>query len=228
MDDLTLLYYTANKISEDFASNVRNHLLSLFPEGVALISISQKPIDFGENICVEGLEYSVYNIYKQVLIGAKAAKTKYVACCEDDSLYNREHFEHRPPENIFAYNKNRYLVNSTAYFWRNTPCMSTCIASTKLMVETLETRFEKFPNILPKKELGDFCEPGRREDKLGLPFVEMSIFRTSNPVLVFNHVPSVGGIRVVKEHTAKPELAYWGTAADLWVKMQARQRHPQR
>jgi len=43
-------------MSDPFASNIRNHLLSLFPEGVPLISISHKPMDFGDNICVEGLE----------------------------------------------------------------------------------------------------------------------------------------------------------------------------
>jgi len=56
MNDLTLLFYTCNKMSDPFASNIRNHLLSLFPEGVPLISISHKPMDFGDNICVEGLE----------------------------------------------------------------------------------------------------------------------------------------------------------------------------
>ena len=50
MNDLTLLYYTANKIPETFGQNVRNHLLSLFPEGIPIISVSHKPIDFGKNI----------------------------------------------------------------------------------------------------------------------------------------------------------------------------------
>lgn len=219
MNDLTLLYYTANKVKESFAVKVREHLLSLFPEGIEIISISHKPMDFGKNICVEGFEVSIYNIYKQILMGAKEAKTEYVACCEDDSLYNREHFEHRPAADSFDYNSNRWHIYGGVFFHRPRPGMHTCIAPTKLMIETLETRYKKFPNFLveAKGELVGFGEPGRSERRLGLPWVKLTTFNTQMPVLVFDHKGSLGGVRKIKDtDTVVTELPDWGKAVDLW------------
>ena len=221
MKDLTLLYYTSNRISDHFRDSIIKRLLALFPDKVPIVSISHKPMDLGENVCVEGLEASNYNIYKQILIGAKVAKTKYVACVEDDALYVREHFEFRPDDDSFAYNVNRWQINRDFYFYRPRANMHTCIVTTDLMIKTLEARYEKYPNILYKGELIGFGEPGRSEYKLGLPYVNMIKFKTNPPVLVFNHRPSVGGVRRVifegnRADIVADTLDYWGPAADLW------------
>ena len=110
MTDCTILFYTANLISENFASKVREHLLESC-NGTPIISVSHKPMDFGKNICVTGLEVSAYSVYRQILIGAKEAKTKYVSCCEDDALYVPEHFEHRPSDDTFYYNDGYDFVS---------------------------------------------------------------------------------------------------------------------
>lgn len=220
MNDLTLLFYTCNKMPEPFAGNIRNHLLSLFPEGIPLISISHKPMDFGKNICVEGFEVSIYNIYRQILMGAKAASTRYVSCVEDDALYCREHFEHRPKDNSFDYNSNRWHINEHFYFWRPRAGMHTCIAPTALMIETLEKRFAKYPTILDDVNMRGFCEPGRREYMIGLPKVKFTMFQTSIPVLVFNHRGSLGGKRKVKStDVIVGSHEYWGSASVLWRRM---------
>jgi len=219
MNDLTLIYYTASLVEERFANNIRQSLL-LFD--LPIISVSQKPLDFGRNICVGDIGVSIYNIYKQVLIGARNADTEFVACCEDDALYNMEHFQRRSKKDTFAYNLNRWNVNEDLFFHRNRVNMSMCIASRELMVETLEKRFEKYPDplIREKGELIGFGEPGRSEAKLGLPGVKMETFNTRIPTLVFNHRPSVGGVRkLLKRDTVKKELPYWGEANDLWKRM---------
>lgn len=100
MNDLTLIYYTSNTNPEYFAGNVRNHLLQVTEGKIPIISVSQKPIDLGKNICAGEIGRSLYNLYRQVYTGALEAKTKYVALCEDDTLYNMEHFRHRPPERM--------------------------------------------------------------------------------------------------------------------------------
>jgi len=218
MKDLTLLYYSANLIEEPFGTNVRNHLLSIFPDGIPLISISHKPMDFGKNICVAGFAYSIYNIYRQIYIGAQAAETEYVACCEDDALYNLEHFSFRPPKDTFAYNLNRWIIDNDLFFHRNRANMSMCIASRELMIETLKKRFEKFPDeIVDRAQLVGFGEPGRSEFKLRLPSVKMMTFETKDPTLVFNHRPSVGGVRkVLPRDILRKDLEPWGKAINLW------------
>jgi len=216
MTDLTLIYYTSNRVDDSFADKIRHSLASF---GLPIISVSQKPLDFGYNISIGDIGASIYNIYKQVLVGAKEAKTKYVACCEDDALYNEEHFQHRPTDGAFAYNLNRWNANHDLFFWRRKANMSMCIASTELMVDTLEKRFEKFPNPLSREkgELIGFGEPGRFEEHLGLPVVGIDKFKSLTPTIVFNHRPSVGGVRIIhRRDKIRRELPYWGKATELW------------
>ena len=47
--NITLLYYTASRIPEKFGENVRQHLLET-AKGKPIVSVSQKPLEFGDNI----------------------------------------------------------------------------------------------------------------------------------------------------------------------------------
>ena len=211
MIDCTILFYTANLISDHFAAKVREHLLESC-NGTPIISISHKPIDFGENICVNGMPVSEYSVYKQILMGAKQAKTKYVVCAEDDALYVPEHFEHRPPDDTFYYNVNRWSITRDFYYYRERRLMSMCIASTQLMIDTLEARFARYSECVPH-----FGEPGRFEHKLGLPPVKIGSFRTEIPTLTFVHRPSLGGKRkLLATDVIKKELPHWGSSKEIW------------
>ena len=182
---------------------------------------SQKPINFGQNICIGEIGQSIYNIYKQIFIGAVRVTTSYVGMVEDDSLYNLEHFMYRP-NNAFSYNQNRLNVHGDIFFKRQRSGMCMCIAPTDLMIKTLEERFKKYP-ILPdgshlkRKNLVGFGEPGRCELKLGLPSVLMETFMTGTPTVTFSHKDGVGGIRkIMSSDVVVAEDPYWGKAADLW------------
>src|SRR5574337_272588 len=109
--DLTIIYYTSNWLDTHnpyFLANTKKQLLKAIGD-LPLISVSQKPIALGKNICVGDIGRSHLNIYRQILIGAKAAKTKYVALAEDDILYSWEHFhEHLPEKGKFAYDINKW------------------------------------------------------------------------------------------------------------------------
>jgi hypothetical protein len=211
-DSISILYYTCNRISDFFSNNVRNHLLESSGGKIPIISISHKPMDFGENICVSGMEISVYSVYKQILMGAKRAKTKYVACAEDDALYVSEHFECKPPDDTFLYNVNRWGVTRDFYFYRQRRLMSMCVAPTQLMIDTLETRFAKYSECVPH-----FGEPGRYERQMGLPIVKIGVFKTEIPTLTFSHEPSLGGRRkLLPGDLTERELPCWGQATELW------------
>lgn len=216
MDDLTILYYTANKIPEFFAKNVRENLIRVTAGNIPIISISQKSIDFGFNVCVGEIGASSYNVYVQILLGAHLAKTKYIACCEDDTLYSAEHFTVRPEDDFFFYNINRWILEEYGLFrYRNRTTMCACIASTELMIYTLEERFKKYPKD-PCTGLA-FGEPGRVEPRLRLPVPHMFYFRTQMPILTFNHRHGLGNPRKASELDIKQfELRPWGDAKELW------------
>lgn len=239
VSDLTLLYYTANRISERFAVNVLVQLKScaidvLDLEYFPMVFVSHKPMPRGEaSICVGDVPQSIWQVYQNILIGAKAATTKYVACCEDDSLYTPEHFQYRPPDDTFMYNVNRWVITrrmaadgkrrEAFYYWRERTQMAQCICNRELLIETLEEKFAKYPvspattDIAKKAGWG---EPGRYEKNLGLPLRKRAYFRTTLPNVTFNHSESLMGRRQV--HADDPQctdLPPWGEANDLWSRI---------
>jgi len=216
---LTIIYYTANRTSPFFEGNIINSLKEAVGD-TPIISVSWKPMDLGENILYKAETPSVWHIYKQILVGAERATTKYVACAEDDTIYTKEHFAFRPPEDTFAYNEGHIeLRGDNKFIYRGKRNMSTCIVSRDLMVETLRKRFEKFPIPLKPEETRGFAEPGRYEHRLGLPFVKIMGFSTNPPPVVFWHRPSMGGIRALKSaDIVTPDHPYWGNAKEMFDK----------
>ncbi len=108
--DTTIIYLTDNCLDERVAEACKRHLLKA-ADGKRIISVSQKPMDFGENICVGDIGRSSINIDKQLLEGLKLVKTRFVAVAEHDVVYDKEHFNYVPPEDIyFYYNVNCWLL----------------------------------------------------------------------------------------------------------------------
>ena len=225
-DDLTILYYTANRIDDGFASRIRQHLHQLIDGRVRIMSVSQKPIDFGDNICVgEDIGYSAWVCYYQILQGAKEARTPFVACAEDDSLYTWEHFGVRPPGDSFHYNKNRWILEDTGeprprFRWRDRTAMCGCVAPTELLIRTLEEKFSKFPDPIRQTydpRLRGWGEPGRYERVLHLPQVGITFFETELPILTLNHKKGLGGLRRPSiNDKILLNLPPWDDAKTLW------------
>jgi len=233
MSDLTLIYYTANRISDVFQNRVLDALDNTWLQingEPATVVVSQKPIVYGGTHIVLGdIGASAYNVYRQILIGAKAATTKYVAMAEDDSLYVPEHFEFRPVDDrVFFYNRNRWVLTRRArengqregvFYFRERTQMAQLVCLRELLIETLEERFLKYPDPLPDDvtfKMG-WGEPGRYEKNLGLPKRERAYFSTSQPNVTFNHSESIRGRRAIQAtDTVVTDLAPWGNATALW------------
>ena len=218
-DDLTVLYYTANNISEYFMKNIQKQLLIAVGD-TPIVCVSQKPMDFGTTqICVGDIGRSAYNIYKQVLVAAKAATTKYVATAEDDVLYPPEHFAFRPEGDIFSYDTNKWSM----YTWTNPPIfskkdrtnMTSLICERESLVKTLEERFARWPVFADMPE--GYCgEPGRFESHLRITPVQKQKITTSVPHIMFSSPEALAfehlGTRKAHGPEQVTELPYWGTA----------------
>jgi hypothetical protein len=163
------------------------------------------------------------NIYRQILAGARAARTAFVACCEDDALYTPGHFTaYRPAPDAFAYNLNRWGL----YTWTDPPVfnfkrrrvVNQLIAPRLLLIEALEERFAKFPDAsaIPVKYWAD---PGRREAQLGVTVRETVTFRSPEPNIVFSHPEAFGYLELGRKKRMGLErcdaLAPWGKAAEV-------------
>lgn len=223
MNDLTLLYYSAHTLPELCEINIRNELLKIVKNNFPIISVTQKPIDFGENICVGNIGVSHYNCYKQIYIGAQQVKTKYVAMIEDDTLYNLEHFSHRPTSNdVFSYNKSMWFLEDKKFWHKYQTGMFACITTTDLLCLTLKERFEKFP-IEPKPVRSQrhyWQEPGR-DGRLGFKDRKVEYFFTKIPLITLNYYDGLDG---KKKSNCNPPVVvetidFWGSALKLKKKL---------
>jgi hypothetical protein len=218
--DLTCVYYTANKALPSFMASTQEQLLKsigLTP----IISISQKPIDLGTNICVGNIGSSTLNIYRQSLIGAKAATTKYIAMVEDDILYTPSHFEHIPTPGVFAYNKNIwgiYTWTEPLFSYKGRRNLSTLICERELYIKVMEERFAKYPDE-KTAPLHLWGEPTKYESQLGVTVNKAEFYYSKDPTIMFSHPEALGyqGLGKRKKLGLKPTpvLKYWGKASEV-------------
>ncbi len=168
--DLSVIYITANVLPGDFANAAQGILLEAIGK-LPLISVSQKPMDFGLNIDVGDEVRSHVNIYRQALIGADAAKTKYIAIVEDDCLYAPAHFAYRPKKALFAYNLGYWNIytwqNPAIYNYKGRKNLGFLICDRLAFIGAMEERFNKYPDEADvNKDI--WAEPGKYERQLGV------------------------------------------------------------
>jgi hypothetical protein len=220
--DLTILFYTANvvdkKIFEPVVRSIKRHGFghrAFDSVPYPIVSVSQEPMDLGTNIVVEKGR-SLQKIYQQVLIAAKTAKTEYVALCEDDCLYVKEHFTYRPKDKPFAYNLNRWLLHldENVYSYRERPILSQCIAKREVLIQNLEERM-RLPEI-PDKYCG---EMGVFDKKLGMTEYGFETFKTKDPNLVICHRNNTLHTRKLLGKDAEPcrKIDHWGDIS-YWLR----------
>jgi len=102
MTNTTVVYYTSNREHERFEENIRKSI-SRAKGDLPLVSVSQEPMQFGTNVCVGKVGASSQNAYRQMLMGAQEAKTRFVCTAESDCVYPPEYFQFTPPDDECAY-----------------------------------------------------------------------------------------------------------------------------
>lgn len=168
--DRTILYLADNTLDEKIADLCKKQLLKEAGD-IPIVSVSQKPLDFGKNICVGEIGRSWMSLYKQQFEGLKAVKTKYVIIAEHDCLYTKEHFDFTPPtDDVFYYNSNCWFVqwggnhpelNGMYSYWGNgRVALSQLICSRNLHLELVTNRLNLIENGV--KMVMRFGDPGAK------------------------------------------------------------------
>lgn len=142
-EELTLLFIAAGKLPEKWT---KFHLEQLAQLPYQMITLWDE----------EKTGYDA--IYRKMLKGAKQATTPFVAVIEDDVLYPPEHFTYRPDLDTFAYNMHRWGLFTwgiPTYNWRNRVSNCSLIAPRELLIEALEERFAKHPEVIPNEQCGE-------------------------------------------------------------------------
>lgn len=227
-EDLSIIYYTSNQLEKDnpyFLSNTLKCLLKAVGD-LPIVSVSHKPMALGTNICIGEVGRSHLNLYKQILIGCKNAKTKFVAMAEDDILYSYEHFHQELPRgDYFLYDMNKWSIFTWSkppqYSFRDRKVVNQLIAPRQYLIDALEERYRrvdemKKQGMKEEKIIKYWGDPGRYEDVLGVSKRKSAHFFSSVPSIVFTHESAFGYLN----HGSKKKLgnpkAYdipvWGRA----------------
>ena len=147
MSNLTIIYYTSNKEGEVFEQRIRDTILRN-SHNLPIISVSQKPIDFGHNICVGEVGVSGFNMFRQIEIACKVAKTPFVISCEADCLYPEEYFNFFPGKLDVCYrNTNLYVMGQwRSYFYKkNEGATHAQVIGRQYYLDTLSNLFAGAP-----------------------------------------------------------------------------------
>jgi len=207
-EDLTIIYYTCNREEKSFENKVRQRLLET-AKNIPIISVSHKPIKLGRNICV-GVHYpSNLTLYRQLLIGAKAAKTTFVANAEADFLYPPEYFSFLPKEEekIYRYGNIRLMYKYHWGFFPKQYSEGAQIAGRKYLISVLENALKACPEW--------FEEDSPHFRKLD-PYKNISfeMFTGNNACVTFKTGQSLHKYSAISTHSV-PSLPYWGTAVEM-------------
>lgn len=225
--DLTVIYLTVNLMPQKWQEFHMRHLLRA-TTGFPMVVISRVPMELGRkdtNYLKQMVSVpSAWNVYVQLLRGARLAETKYVAVAEDDTLYPRRHFtEFRPPEDAVAYDMSRWSVFS----WQKEPFFSAIrkhgnfamIGPRKLVVEALEEREAKYPN--GNKYAGEIGRPDVARN-MRVPCRKLVEWHCIEPMVNLCHPQGLSPTYVnVKGLERKPgelkawDIPVWGKAADI-------------
>lgn len=208
----TVIYYTGHRENPAFESRIQQTLLETAGD-LPIISVSQKPINFGNNICVGEVGTSGFNAWRQLQIGAIEADTKFLCVAESDYLYPREYFDFIPGrEDTFYIPTPLYVLfaqkNRENYF-----CLKPRGQEGAIVVgrEFLLDRFRKmfdglemWGSITEILHLFGDCRTER--------------FHTNIPTITFKTDNNLNQKTQHDKTSRCSELPYWGTSTDLMNK----------
>ena len=142
----SLIYYTDGHAGEKILTACQRQLTKCSDlTGFPIVSVSQQPLDFGQNISVGPLERSALSMCKQVLVGIEAAETEWVYLIEHDLLYHPAHFAFRPSsDQRYYYDQNQWNVHyptGKAVFYLSDDT-SMLLASRKLLLDHFRVRIK--------------------------------------------------------------------------------------
>jgi hypothetical protein len=236
-EPLTVIFYTSNTLDRAnpfFAQKVRNQI-QVAAGGYPIVTVSHEPLAFGHNIVVENPVRGHLQIYRNILTGSLAAQTEFVGLIEDDCMVPPDHFRtHRPPPHKFAYDFNKWGINTwvrpPVFGYRSRAVINSLIAPRQLLIDALEERFNLYPDEdALKKKFGEnhlkfWGDLGRYEKHLGVTVREWEPFASPVPSVVFSHEEAFGflsrGRRKSIGEGHRTELPGWGSAEsmlELWT-----------
>lgn len=243
----TILYLTDNSVPPEIGDLCQYYLLKEAGD-ILIVSVSQKPIAFGRNICVGEIGRSWMSLYRQILAGLDAIKTDTVVIAEHDVLYTHEHLSYQPANlDAFYYNFNHWLVewhgnhpelDGMYSYWPKRTALSQLICTVSLLRQSTQEVMRLLDmGLRVEKGLHWYGEPGQTSEQFRQAFVEANSGRPTQLQAYLKdyvskyqteyfrtEIPNLD-VRHSKNFTGPKrgknrtyDLPYWGKFSELFVR----------
>lgn len=210
--EATIIYCSSNREKPAFEQKIKDNILKVKGD-LPIVSVTQKPIDFGTNICVgDDVGVSGFNFFRQTLIACEAAKTKFVISTEADCLYPPDYFKFIPERDDICYrNRNLYVMGDRRnYFYRKTEGATHAqVVGREFYIKTLKKLFEGAPQWSGEEK--NFPKERNGNDDV---FDEIEYYETENPVVQIKTGDSMRHY-THSDRTPIYEIKYWGLGRKL-------------
>lgn len=211
--DITAIYYTCNVEVPLFEQRIREALVEAAGD-TPIISVSQKPISLGNNICVGDVGVSSQNGYMQLLIGLETATTKWVCTAVADSAYPPEYFQFLPPrEDVFYFAKPLWVFfaqRNKAKAFVNKPMGSelAMVCSRHLLIERIRTILEPIGGSWGDHNSSDTSWPNLIDRSV----VRRERFYLDSPCITVKSDNQMHRRTPCRMSSKTNEIPYWGTS----------------
>lgn len=202
MPKATVIYYTSNREEAGFEAKIRDKLWQAKGD-LPLISVSHKPIDFGQNICIGVRQPSDKMVFVQLLEGCKAAKTPFIINAEADFMYCPDYFKCIPgqTDKIYRYKHIRVAYKYHWGWFRKVYSEGAQMVGRQYLIKMLEHDLE---------------HAHEDENKFTTyKDVRFEWYGSDTACLTFKTGDSLHKYVAVERERSKHELPYWGSIADM-------------
>lgn len=201
----TIIYYSSNREDPEFEKRIQKTLLEN-SGGLPIISVTQKPINLGKNICVGDVGVSGFNMFRQVLMACEMATTEFVISAEADCLYPPDYFTFRPSRNDICYrDSNLYVMpdKRSFFFHKKEGATHAQIVGREFYIKKLKELFKDAPEW-NAEEKNFPKERHLKEDIFGI----IRYYKTDPVIQIKTHK----GMRYYTHSDRTPiySLPYWG------------------
>ena len=137
---------TSNREAPEFEKKIQADLLSKCGD-IPIVSVSQKPIDFGKNVCVGDVGASGYNYCRQVLIACENATTDLVIHAEADCIYSPDYFTFEPERLDIPYRNTNIWVQKYKqdFACKKDSSVFSQVVGREFSIKRLKSLFEGLP-----------------------------------------------------------------------------------
>ena len=210
-----IVYYTDNLLDKKIMKACQKRIKK---SGLPIVSVTLKPLDFGDENIVLPLERGYLTMFKQILAGLEELDTDVAFLCEHDVLYHQTHFKFRPPQkNIYYYNMNiwqlRVSDGHAVYF--DAKRLSQLCGDRKFLIEHFKKRIELIEKLGFSRRMG--FEPGTHNRPERVDDFKAEGFRSEFPNVDVKHNKNLTSARWHQsEFRSQKNCQNWQEADEIY------------